>query len=83
MVLKSFSKQEHLAITTLGLEFAAAEILGGGLGLWLDKKWDTSPWLFLLGVCGGFVLGMYMIIRGAQALDRQHKQEGQIKNGRY
>ena len=71
MALKSFSKQDHLIITTLGLEFAAAEILGGGVGLWLDKKWDTSPWLFLLGVCGGFAVGMYMIIRGAQEMTRQ------------
>lgn len=73
MTLKSFSKQDHLVITTLGLEFAAAEILGGGAGLWLDNKWGTSPWLFLLGVCGGFALGMYMIIRGAQEIHRQEK----------
>lgn len=66
-----FSKQDHLAITTLGLEFATAEILGAALGLWLDTKWGTSPWMFLLGVAGGFALGMYMIIRGAQAMARQ------------
>lgn len=69
-----FSKQDHFAITTLGMEFATAEILGAALGLWLDSKWGTSPWMFLLGVAGGFALGMYMIIRGAQAMARQEKR---------
>lgn len=68
-----FSKQDHLAITTLGLEFATAEILGAALGLWLDGKWGTSPWMFLGGVAGGFALGMYMIVRGAQAMAREEK----------
>ena len=71
MALKDFSKQEHVVITTLGLEFAVAEILGGGLGFLLDKKWGTSPWLLLAGVCAGFALGMYMVLRGAQAMQRQ------------
>ena len=66
MKISPISKQDHIVITTLGLEFAIAEILGAAAGLWLDKTWGTSPWLFLLGVGGGFVLGMYMIIRGAQ-----------------
>ena len=69
-----FSKQDHLVITTLGLEFAAAELLGAGVGLYLDKKWSTAPWLFLLGVAVGFALGMYMIIRGAQEMERKDQQ---------
>lgn len=71
MALKDFSKQEHVIITTLGLEFATAEILGGGVGFLLDKKWGTSPWLLLAGVCVGFALGMYMVWRGAQAMQLQ------------
>ena len=75
MAVGPFSKQDHLQITTLGMEFAVAEILGAGLGLWLDSKCNTHPWLFLLGVAGGFALGLYMIIRGAQDMDRQNQQE--------
>ncbi len=66
-----FSKQDHLVITTLGLEFAVAEILGAGAGLYLDKKWGTTPWLFLFGVAVGFTLGMYIIIRGAKEAERK------------
>ncbi|MCQ2410587.1 MAG: AtpZ/AtpI family protein [Elusimicrobiaceae bacterium] len=84
MALKDFSKQDHAAITTLGLEFALAEILGGALGWWLDNKWGTSPWCFLAGVAGGFALGMYMIIRGAQELERQSTpSQTKGKNGHY
>ena len=85
MPLGSFSKKEHVAITTLGLEFALAELAGGAVGLWLDKKWETSPWLFLLGVGLGFVLGMYMIIRGAQSLESSQNNAApkEIKNGHH
>lgn len=74
-----FSKQEHIAITTLGLEFAAAEILGAGVGWWLDKKWDSSPWMLLIGVGTGFALGLYMIWRGAQEMERQDQQHKRVK----
>ncbi len=82
MSLGPFSRQEHLVITTLGLEFAVAELLGGALGIWLDKKWETSPWMLVLGVLGGFALGMYRIIRFAQEMDRQGKT-AEKENGRY
>ncbi len=81
MKISPISKQDHLVITTLGLEFAIAEILGAAAGLWLDQKWGTSPWLFLLGVGVGFVLGMYMIIRGAQ--EATPKPKNKKENGHY
>ena len=49
MSLKDFSAQDHVAITTLGLEFATAEILGVGFGFWLDKKYNSSPWFLVAG----------------------------------
>ncbi len=82
MVLKGFSKQDHVAISSLGLEFAVAELLGGALGIWLDKKWETSPWMLLLGVLGGFALGMYRIIRFAHEMDCQAKT-AEKENGHY
>ena len=84
MSLKDFSAKDHLVISTLGLEFALAEILGCALGLWLDKKWDTTPWMLFLGAAGGFTLGMYRIIRFAREMDRQEKIAAEKKkNGRY
>ena len=74
----SFAPQDFAAISTLGLEFAVAVALGTAAGYWADKKWDCSPWLILAGVCGGFALGMYIVIREAQRMscrsDKRKKQ---------
>ena len=71
MSLRSFSKKEHAQITTLGTEFAVAEMLGAGFGFWLDSKWGTSPWLLIIGAIGGFLLGFYMILRAAKQMEKQ------------
>jgi F0F1-type ATP synthase assembly protein I len=33
------------------------------LGLWLDARWDTRPWLALLGVLLGIGAGFYNFFR--------------------
>ncbi len=75
MSLKDFSAQDHVAITTLGLEFATAEILGVGFGFWLDKKYNSSPWLLVTGAVAGFMLGMYIVWRRAKDMEREKKNE--------
>lgn len=79
-----FSKQDHIEITTLGTEFAVAEILGTGIGFWLDKKWGTTPWLLIAGAVAGFGLGLYIILRTAKQLQQQKKslKRAEEKNGR-
>lgn len=64
---KHLSAKDHQEIATLGMEFAAAEALGTGGGLWLDAHWNTRPWLTILGAFIGFMLGMYIVVRSAQA----------------
>jgi F0F1-type ATP synthase assembly protein I len=43
----------------LGIQLATAVILFYFIGKWADEKFDTSPWLMLLGVmvgtAGGFI----------------------------
>jgi ATP synthase protein I len=41
------------ALSTVGLSFVLAIVLGVAGGVWLDRTAGTSPWGFL----GGFVLG--------------------------
>lgn len=84
MALGPFSKQDHLEITTLGLEFAVSEILGAGAGYFLDKHWGTSPWCLVAGAIAGFALGMYQIIRGASKLTHGnvHLKKAEQKDGR-
>ena len=44
--------------STLGLTIVIATFIGLALGLWLDRVFDTSPWLtiifLLLGIIAGF-----------------------------
>jgi len=47
------------------MEFAVAEVLGTGGGLWLDQHYHTVPWLTVLGAFAGFMLGMYIVVRSA------------------
>ncbi|MBO7191455.1 MAG: AtpZ/AtpI family protein [Elusimicrobiaceae bacterium] len=74
MSLKDFSAKDHVAITTLGLEFAAAEMLGAGVGFWLDKKYQSSPWFLLAGAVVGFMLGMYIVWRRTKEMERDEKK---------
>ena len=66
-----FTKQDHLAITTLGMEFAVSEILCTGAGYWLDKKWGTFPWCMVAGAAAGFALGLYQIVRTARTMTQK------------
>ncbi|MBN8553839.1 MAG: AtpZ/AtpI family protein [Deltaproteobacteria bacterium] len=48
-----------LGASQMGL-FVAAGLLGG---LWLDKKFSTSPFLGLVGLLLGFFSGISLLIR--------------------
>jgi F0F1-type ATP synthase assembly protein I len=37
---------------------AVSTVLCGGLGWWLDQRYDTAPWLLAGGTIGGFALGL-------------------------
>lgn len=58
----------------------AAWQLTGSLGLcalagwWLDRKFDTAPWLLLSGALFGLAAGMYAFIRRVMHLAAAEKQ---------
>jgi F0F1-type ATP synthase assembly protein I len=47
----------------IGLELAAAVLLGFWTGYWLDGRLGTSPWLMLGGAAGGLGAGFYLVLR--------------------
>ena len=59
-------------LSTIGLSFVFAIIIGFGGGYWLDLKLGTKPWLtflgFFLGLAAG-VLNVYRIMVLAQQSD--------------
>ena len=51
--------REYAPYLTLGLQLAAAVVAFLLLGVWLDNRFETSPWFklagLLIGISGGFI----------------------------
>lgn len=45
---------KYAELTGVGIEIAASMVIPLLLGIWLDNRYDTTPW----GVLGGVFLGM-------------------------
>ncbi len=49
---------EKTSYMMVGVQFALAIFIGFAIGYWLDKKFDTFPWLtiiwFFIGLAAGF-----------------------------
>ena len=61
-----FTKQDHLEIATLGLEFATVEVLCTLGGWWLYKRRGSLRWLTLAGAALGFSWGIYLVCKRSQ-----------------
>ena len=50
--------KELAYFSSVGLSIAFAIFIGLGMGIWLDKKFDSNPWMTLiflgLGIVAGF-----------------------------
>ena len=60
-----------MSATSIGLEMAISVVLPLMVGIWLDKKAGTSPWLMLLCLCFGFAAGVRAVWRYVAAADRR------------
>jgi ATP synthase protein I len=49
--------------SSLGLSVALAIFIGLGIGVWLDRTFDTAPWLMLLFLILGIIAGFRNIAR--------------------
>jgi F0F1-type ATP synthase assembly protein I len=63
-------------LSTLGMSFVLALILGFGAGYWLDGVLDTKPWLsftgFFLGLAAA-VLNVYRVLKLSNESARSHR----------
>lgn len=58
-------------------------ILAVFVGRWLDGKYNTEPWLFLLAVGIAFAISMTGIVRDAtKEMKRIENENGKNKNGK-
>lgn len=55
------------------------------VGKWLDKKYSTEPWLFLLSVGIAFVFSMFGIVKNARKemnkIEKNNKDLKNVRNG--
>jgi ATP synthase protein I len=62
----------------IGIQFAASILIFVFLGVWLDRRLGTSPWLLIfcvfVGAAGGF-FSMYRKMTAAQRGDSDHNTE--------
>jgi F0F1-type ATP synthase assembly protein I len=57
-------------ISSVGFSMAVPPLIG----VWLDGKWGTSPWLVVTGAVFGFLIGMLEFVK----LMRQQQKPGAI-----
>jgi ATP synthase protein I len=49
--------KEMAYYSSLGISVSLAIFIGLGFGVWLDRKFDTSPWLTLIFLVFGIIAG--------------------------
>jgi F0F1-type ATP synthase assembly protein I len=55
----------------VGIQFAATIVVGALAGVWLDKRFDTSPWLLIVMVFGGAGTGFWSMYRRLMASQKK------------
>jgi ATP synthase protein I len=58
------------ALAGIGLAWACAIVLGYFLGLWLDRRLGSVPWLMLAGLVAGSAAGFVQFFRLLRRFDR-------------
>jgi ATP synthase protein I len=53
------------SLASLGLEMGVAVFVGWWFGSWLDRQWDTAPWMMLMFLLFGVAAGFRGLIRAA------------------
>jgi F0F1-type ATP synthase assembly protein I len=54
----------------IGFEFIAAVGGLGAIGWWLDRQFNTGPWLLIGGFGLGFAAGLFLMVRAANRMFR-------------
>ncbi len=66
----------------VGLQFALTIVVFAFAGIWLDKRFGTSPWLVILGVFIGAAAGFFSIYRQLMAAQRRAEESRTAEQGK-
>jgi ATP synthase protein I len=58
-------------LSTIGMSFVFALVIGFGGGYWLDTWLDTKPWLSFVGFFLGLAAGMLNVYRVMQLANKK------------
>ena len=60
-----------LSASSVGLELGLSVVIGVLVGMWLDGRLGTTPWLMLLWLGFGLVAGFRGVLRAVRRADRE------------
>lgn len=69
------TKQDHLLIAGLGIQFAVIMCIGAFGGYYLDKKFDFLPMFTLAGSAIAFALAIYIMYTSAKVYVNKDKNK--------
>jgi ATP synthase protein I len=60
-----------LSASSVGLELGLSVVIGLLVGMWLDGRLGTTPWMMLLWLCIGLAAGFRGVLRAVGRADRE------------
>jgi len=75
---KKQSSKAVIYASSLGIEIALSIGIGGYFGFWLDKKFDTEPWLLLLFFLFGIGAAIKSLIRFIKIVEKEDRENPTI-----
>src|SRR5262245_36297073 len=70
-----------LSASSIGLELGLSVVLCVLLGLWLDDRLGTTPWLMIVMLGIGLAAGFRSVLRGVRRADRIAELEAREAQG--
>ncbi len=71
----SAEKQAESSAWSQGAEFVGAVIVGGGIGFWLDRHFNTGPWGMIVLLVIGFAAGTLNALRYGKSAEATHNED--------
>ena len=68
-------------LSTIGMSFVFALVIGFGAGYWLDGVLGTKPWLSFVGFFVGVAAGVLNVYRVMQLADPKGSRSSNSSNG--
>lgn len=68
-------------LSTIGLAFVFALVMGFGAGYWIDGRLGTKPWGSLIGFAVGLAAGILNVVRTMQAVSANERASQRERAG--